>query len=278
MTEKELKDLFIDYVVSTPDGRLIGDKENRYNDYEFSYTGPSGVTYTSPRKIDYLDGKKCDRDIMDDRVTAINKRNTPIRNIEEFNYGYGYEFKFDPEVIIPIEDSQEWKDLLAKNGLTYDTIPIFEEKYNKDNHLGKYYFKRVLNQRHFRLDLFDPVRHLNLEHDGSWCHISEIDAARDEYLSSHYPVLHIERITDYDPKKPEKKEELKKIFDTYNTPLWKEPLVFKYDSLVIKQQLHKQQEELDFILEYLKRGYTIGTIPSTLAAELNRYAIKTNKA
>lgn len=275
MTEKELKDLFTNYIVSTPDGRLIEEKENRYNDYEFSYTGPSGVTYTAPRKMNYLDGKKCDRDIMNDRVTAINKKNTPIQNIKEFNYGYGYEFKFDPEVIIPIENGIKWKDLLAKNGLTYETVPMFEEKYNKDKHLGKYYFKKVLNQRHFRLDLYDPNRHLDLEHDGFWCHIPEIDAARDEYLGSHYPVLHIERIVDYDPKKPEKKEELKRIFDTYSTPVWKEPLVFTYDSWVIKQQFLEQQDELDFICGYLKCGHTLGTIPSELATKLNRYATLT---
>ena len=207
------------------------------------------------------------------------KRNQPgassdSKEIEAFNCGYGYEFGFDHEVIVLIEGDLEWKELLAKNGLTPETIPEFEARYKKGN-LRKYYFQMAIDKRLFRLDLYDPIRHLDLEHDGSWCHIPEIDAARDEYLSSHFPGLHIERITDYDPTKPEKKEKLKKIFDTYNTPLWKEPLVFNYDSWVIEQQLFEQQEELDFIFEYLKRGRTLGTIPSELATKLNRYATLT---
>ena len=271
MTKEELLDLFKNYIITTPDGRLVGDKENRFNTWMFSYTGKSGQIYTAPRKKRWSSGKSDTREILNDRINALGKKNKPTKEIEAFNCGYGYEFGFDHEVIVLIEDDLEWKELLAKNGLTSKTIPLFEAKYKKGN-LRKYYFQMTLDKRLFRLDLYDPIRHLDLEHDGSWCHIPEIDAARDEYLSSHFPGLHIERITDYDPTKPEKKEELKKIFDTYNIPLWKEPLVFNYDSWVIEQQLLEQQEELDFISEYLKRGHTLGTIPSGLATKLNRYA------
>ena len=52
----ELEELFRRFILSTPDTRLIGDKENRYNDYCFSYTGQSGEVYLFPQKIQYDDG------------------------------------------------------------------------------------------------------------------------------------------------------------------------------------------------------------------------------
>ena len=264
---KELERLVRNYFIVTPDNRLIGDKENRFNDYMFSYTGRSGKIYTSPRKIRWPSGKSDRRDMLDDRISALGKKNKPIDEIESFNRGYGYEFTFDHEVII-LNKHDKWIELLAKHGLTYSTIPIFEDKYKKKN-LKKGFFKNALDKRSFRLDLYDPIRHLNIEHDGEWCHIPELDEARDEFLLSEYPDLHIERIVDYKDTSEDRKK-LKEIFDTYYTPLYENPLVFRYDSWVIEQQLKENSDDLLFISEYLDKGYDmskIGTI-NDLASKL----------
>ena len=275
MTEKELVDLFKSFITSTPKGRLISEKENRFNSYEFSYTGPSGVVYTFFRKMDYPNDKRCDRDIMKDRADAlVSEYKEPIKWIEEFNIWWGYEFKLDREIIIPIV-YDKWVKILKKHGISYETIPILEEKYKKIVRDKKDYFQRIITKRYFRLDFFDPYRHLNIEHDGSAFHIPEVDAARDEYLKSIYPSLKIERIMDFKNTSQEKVKELKNIFDKYLDKKQETPLEIRFDSLVIEQQLLKQQDELNFIIEKLKHGYTLETITSNLAAELNRYATLT---
>jgi hypothetical protein len=276
MTKKELVDLFKNHVITTPDGRLIGDKENRFNPYMFSYTGPSGIVYTSARKMDYLNGKLCDRDIMNDRANAlITEYKNPIKQIEEFNVGWGYEFKLDREVIIPIIYTELWIDILKKHGVCHETIPTLEKKYEKILRNKKNHFQKIMTQRYFREDFFDPYRHLNIEHDGSAFHIPEVDAARDEYLQLMYPSLKIERIIDFKNTKPEKIKELKSIFDKYLDKKQETPLEIRFDSWVIEQQLLKQQENLDFIIECLGLGYTLSTIPSDLATKLNKYAALT---
>ena len=99
MTKEELLDLFKNYIITTPDGRLVGDKENRFNTWMFSYTGRSGQIYTAPRKKRWASGKPDTRDILDDRLNALGKKNKPTKEIEAFNCGYGYEFKFDHDIV-----------------------------------------------------------------------------------------------------------------------------------------------------------------------------------
>ena len=265
---EDLIKLFKEYIRETPDKRKIDDKENRYNSWMFSYTGRSRKIYTAPRKIKWPSGKQDKRDIMSDREDALKKKNKPINLIEEFNYGYGYEFVFDHEVII-LNDHEIWLSILSKKGLTYSTIPIFEEKYKKKT-LKKGYFKNALDKRYHRLDLYDPIRHLNIEHDGEWCHISELDEARDEFLGIMYPELFIERVSDYKDTS-ENKNKLKEIFETYKTPLYKNPLVFRYDSWIIEQQLLEHESDLLYISECLELGYSLGTIQNELALELYRF-------
>lgn len=275
MNREGLLDLFREVVLKTPDGRLIGDKENRYNLYMFSYTGDSRLVYTFPRKARWPDGKVCNRDIMDDLAKALKDENTKaIKLIKEFNVSYGYEFKFDPEVHVWILNRNLWLSLLKKYGLTYESIPEFENRYEKKV-LKKNYFRSILTKRYIRFDLYDPYRHLNLEHDGSHCHIPEVDLARDEYLRIMYPFLHIERIVDYDEKKrPECKDELKNIFDTYYERLYKTPYIFRYDDDIVSQQIQENQIDLDYIEYYLNRGYDLRLIRNKLAIELVRYADK----
>lgn len=270
MTKEELLDLFRRFIITTPDGRLVGDRENRYNPYIFSYTGKSSLVYTFPRKIRWSDGYQDSRDIFSDRQDAEGKKNKPVKEMEEFNHLMGYEFPFDHEVSIWLEDRELWLKLLKKNGLTYESIPKFEEKY-KSMRKDRKYFKLVLEKRYFRLDLYDPIRHLNLEHDGSWCHIQEIDEARDEYLKTKFPTIHIERIQDYNKKDSESRMKLKKILDSYLEPSYLDPLVFRYDQEVIEQQLIEYQFDLEYIINYLERGYKLENIQNKLAIDLNRY-------
>lgn len=265
---EELERLVRNYFIVTPDNRLIGDKENRFNDYMFSYTGRSGKIYTSPRRIRWPSGKSDRRDIMTDRVDALGKKNKPIATIESFNYGYGYEFTFDHEVVV-LNKHNKWVELLAKRGLTYSTISIFEDKYKKKN-LKKGFFKNALDKRYHRLDLYDPIRHLNIEHDGEWCHIPELDEARDEFLLSEYPTIQIKRVVDYKDT-TEDREKLKEIFDSYYTSLHEDPLVFRYDSWVVEQQLEENSDDLQLISEYLNKGYDLSKIGimNELANKLN---------
>ena len=272
MTEKELVDLFKSFITSTPRGRLISEKENRFNSYEFSYTGPSGVVYTSPRKLDFPNGKLCDRDIMNDRADALVKEyKKPIKWIEEFNLEWGYEFKIDREIIIPIIYHEKWIEILAKHGVCYGTIYILENKYKKKVKEKNYFFKTI-NKRHIRLDFIDPYRHLNLEHDGSAFHIQEVDDARDEYLRLVYPTLRIERISDFKKTDPNKVNELGNIFGKYFDDIQETPLVMNFDSFVVNQQLKKFEPEIIEILELMEKGYSLDKIiGNKLALELNRY-------
>ena len=259
------------FFLVTPDGRLISDKENRYNPYTFSYTGPSGIIYTSPRKQDYPTGTICDRDIMNDRDKAlIDEYTKPIRQIEEFNASWGYEFKIDREVIIPITDHNMWVEILRKHGLCYSTISIFEEKYKKKVKEKNHFFKTI-NKRNIRMDFLDPLRHLNIEHDGSAFHIPEEDEARDEYLHLIYTSLKIERISDFDNRKTEKIKELKNIFDKHLEGIQENPLRINFDSFVIDQQLKKFEPDLIEILKLIEKGYSLDRIGNKLATELNRY-------
>lgn len=271
--EKEILELLDGgrFFLVTPDNRLIEDKENRYNAWIFSYTGPSGLVYSSPRKKRWPSGKQDKRDLMNDRHNALQKEYTkPLKEIENFNLGYGYEFCFDREVIVLIENTKKWQEVLEKYGLTYSSIPKFEEKY-KSLRLKKNYFRSVLDKRYFRLDLYDPYRHLNLEHDGSKFHISEIDKARDEYLKTLYPDLCIERILDYDERKLDKKLELKAIFDSRKNRVYQSPLVFRYSRWVIGQQLQEYESDLMYISECLKEGCRLENIKNDLALKILHY-------
>lgn len=273
MTKEELFKLFERFIITTPDGRLIGGKENRFNRWMFSYSGKSGQIYTAPRKIKWPSGEQDKRDILDDRLKALDKEYTDaIKEIENFNYGYGYEFKFDREIIVWILDRELWLKLLEEQGLTYSTIEVFDKKYEKKR-LKKGYFKSVLNKRYFRLDLYDPIRHLDLEHDGNWCHIPEIDEARDEYLRLTFPGIQIERVVDF-KNKPEDLENLKSVFKTYQTLLYKDPLVFRFEPEIISQQLTEQNQDITEIITYLEKGYRLETIQNNLSTELYRYKSK----
>ena len=271
MNENYIKKLLALYFISTPDGRLIGDKENRFNPYEFSYTGPSGFKYTSPRRLIWPSGSYGRRnDILEDRIKALQKQNKPISEILSINYNYGFEFRLDQEVII-VNDHYLWLECLKKQGLDYSSIPEFEKKYKKKV-LEKNYFKNAIDKRYHRLDLYDPTRHLNIEHDGSWCHIPELDAARDEFLHIKFPDLIIERIIDFDlKKKPECKEILLNIFNKYSEPKYKDPLVFRYDDFVISQQFSENEDAIRFIIDCVNKGFDLSQITEKLAIELNRF-------
>lgn len=275
MNEKIISEILCRFFISTPDNRLVGEKENRFNKYMFSYTGKSGLKYTSPRKIRWPNGGLDKRDLMSDRIDELSKSNKPISDILTLNDGYGFEFPFDKEIII-INDNKLWLDILAKKGLTYSTIGLFNEKYKKKN-LKKNFFKNALDKRYHRLDLYDPIRHLNIEHDGDWCHIPELDEARDEFIHTKFPDIIIKRIVNFDPRKrPECKNELAEFLNKYNTPLYDSPRVFRYDDYVIKQQLLENNVDIQFILDCVNSGIDLSRINKDLANDLNQF-IKNNE-
>ncbi len=266
-------DLYKKVITTTTDGKLISEKENRYNQYFFSYTGRSGLIYTFPQNIQYYrTGKWQGRSIKYDRDHAISKPNKQVKNLESVIYGYGYLYKCDTEVCIWIQDSDRelWLYLLAKRGLTYDpeSIKKFCLKYKNKKYDD---FIQILDKRYIRLDEWEPFKHLNIEHDGTVWHIPEVDQARDEFLKIKYPFINIERISDFNKSSKSKMNELRSILDKYNN-ISLDPFTFNYEDKVIEQQLVNKNQDIEYVInKLLIPGNKLEYINSELALELYNY-------
>lgn len=252
----DLEDLFRLFVLSTPDARLIGDKENRYNNYSFSYTGQSGEVYLFPQRIQYDDGSGWGKGtIKHFREHTLLKSNGQINSMEKFIRQEFPHFKFDKEVLVWIHNRKLWRRICKKYGLedTEESIGKLCYKYQK---VPAEEFIKFLRKRYLSLDEYDPFYHLNLEHDGSGWHEVEIfDLIRDEFLRTSYPSLKIERIEAFDNSQ-DKQNEVRIILGKYKDPLTF-PLVFRFEDEIVEQQLNDKKDVLDYIMNYMNSNSDI---------------------
>ena len=274
MNKEDLRELFEKYILSTSDGKYIPDKENRYNEFEFSYTYRSGVVYVFPLYIEKLDGTMGKSIKLHRESELIKSKSQVVVKLENFCYYRGYRYVFDREVLVWLI-KEKWLEVCKRFGLEDTPESIMRICYDYPTKCRND-VENILHKRYIMLDLFDPIRGINIEHDGSKYHEKDDigDKIRDEYLKEIYPNIIIKRIRDFDEGSYIKTNDFSKFLLTHENRILNTPLIFNFSDRIVNREFYRNKLELDMIYEKLKMGWQLSQIKLPLAYNLSEFRKK----
>ena len=279
MNGEDLLKLYKKSILSTWDGKYIPEQENRYNQHCFSYTGDSKIVHVFPFYIMKFDGSSMGKSIKLHRESELTniKSQTTVK-LRNFCYCRGYRYRFDREVLVWIIRSK-WLDVCKKFGLEDTPESIMRACYDYPNKCRND-VERILHKRYIMLDLLDPIRGVNIEHDGSKYHDKDDigDKIRDEYLREVYPELIIKRVRDFDENSATKISDFSEFLFRNENRILDHPMSFDFSEQVLDRELCHHQVELKMILENLKTGKQLNQINLPLAYSLYEFKKKLKSA